>query len=117
MGVSTDAILVYGIPLKEGAIDEYYEGEGSPESGPSWMAYYGNEEDGLVIVSHCHGDFPMHILSVEGSEIRAWRGAAKRVDALPAMGNDVDEKLRAFVKKHKLAVDGKPGWWLASYGG
>lgn len=116
MGVSTDAILVYGIPLEEGAIRRHHEGE-DPETGPAWMAYSGDVEDGVQIVTHCSGDYPMHIVALEGSEIHAHRGYPKRVDRMLAVSTNDDVKLRAFVAKHGLTTEkgAEPGWWLASW--
>ena len=115
MGVSTDAILVYGIPLEECAIDHHRDGD--PEEGPAWMAASGDEVDGIEIVSHCSDSHPMHIVAIVGTQTRAWRGHPVRVKArTKPRGGAWDRKLRAFVKKHSLeaAPDAKPGWWLCS---
>lgn len=117
MGTSTDAILVYGIPLEEGAI-RYDE---NAKSGPSYMYYTGGVEDGVEIVMHCSAEYPMHIVAIPGTAISAYRGSPTpvAVDSL-LPGTEADnELLLAFLKKHKLkkSKGAKPGWWLCSYWG
>lgn len=114
MGVSTDAILVYGIPLEKGAIGEH-ENDG-PEEGPAWMVWSGDPVDGIEIVSHCSGDYPMHIVAIAGSEVRAWRGNPIRLERDLATVEAHDALILAFLKRHglKRKKGATPGWWLAS---
>ena len=114
MGQSTDAILVYGIPLEE---DSVPFSEEDAKSGPSWMRYHGTNEDGVCLVRHCSGDYPMFILAIPDTETRAWRGHPKLVPVaeLP-FSPDWDPTLLSYAEKHRLEISGnaKPGWWLCS---
>lgn len=133
MGTSTDAKLLYGIPLEEGAFDDFDEDEddGTTEhSGPSWMAFSGRAEDGCTLESHQSKEVPRYFVCPDGARtyakassddiaktgrLVAWRGhpicvTAKRLDPHP----EWDALLRAFVAKHGLKVVGEPGWYLAS---
>lgn len=121
MGVSTDAILVYGVPLADEDAIERYDEECTPVRpmvGPSWMVFNGSSEDGISIVSHCSDRCTMYIVAIAGTKITAWRGNPVRIEDLrcdPAWGN----KLTAFLEKYSLVgkTDGAPGWWLASWWG
>jgi hypothetical protein len=122
MGQSTDAILLYGVPLEAESLDDFRE-ERYPNKDPlpdspdfvPWLAYEGKPYDGIEIVRHCSGDYPMHIVAIEGTQTTAWRGHPKPIDvAKLAVPAGADEKLRAFVERYKLTASGEPGWWLAS---
>lgn len=114
MGVSTDAFLVYGVPLDE-EIDLSYDEEDpeAPEKGPAYMAYTGNDEDGIEIVEHCSDECPMYFAIIKGSEIRAHRGCPKKIEEPLHWDFRADDRLKKFCKKYKLA-HGEPGWYLAS---
>jgi hypothetical protein len=118
MSTSTDAIMVYGIPLKEDALEEWDE-DRNPESGPAYLAFMGGADGGICVVSHCSGDYPMHIIAIEGTELRAWRGSPKPVAVVQmrADDNEWNKRLLDYCKAHKLKTAGKPGWWLASMWG
>ncbi len=120
MGVSTDAILVYGVPLTEGALSDYRE-EGEESTHPlARMLYGGDPVDGVVLVEHCSDECPEHILAIEGTETTAYRGYPKDIpsDAL-AVGEGWAEEIASFVQKYGLAeaVEGEPRWLLCSYWG
>lgn len=115
MGTSTDAILVYGIPIAEDTIAPAGDDEETPASGPQYLLDY-NVENGITITKHCSYDFPMYILSISDTVSRAYRGSP-----LPMRFRKTKPewrtKLRAYAKKHKLETDGKPGWYLCSMWG
>jgi hypothetical protein len=118
VGQSTDAILCYGIPLEEDYdFDEAFSGKIKDEdleedyiSGWTASEYLEKETD-CVLISHCSCDYPMFILSVEESKIRAWRGDPKEVTSL-----DVKPEWNEKIQKvaDLMGLSGKPGWWLAS---
>src|SRR5271170_950184 len=75
MGQSTDALLVYGVPLHEDEDLSYdAEDENAPKDGPRYMAYMGKSEDGVSIVDHCSSDSPMYFVAINGVVFRASRG-------------------------------------------
>lgn len=126
MGVSTDAILVYGIPLDDGVEfpfddteDTYYDHKNKPTklSDPNaleGMVCWGDVIEGLTVETHCSCDYPMYILTVASSRIRAARGNPEAVDPNGMGSMDAfDDSLRAFAKQHNLP-HGEPGWYLCS---
>jgi hypothetical protein len=117
MGTSTDAKLVYGIPLSEETeIGEWNDGD--PESGPAWIAWSGEPHDGVTLTRHCSDGCVMYILALEGTETTAWRGQPVRIKPKDLhVDGSRDEKLRAYAKRFKLKTKGKPGWWLCSWWG
>lgn len=119
MGVSTDAILVYGVPLAEGEIDEYEDVDGNEDrSSPSYMVFMGEVIDGISIVTHCSDIDRMHIVAVAGTERRAWRGRPRVIDHTSiVVDRSWDAKLRTFINERQLKVDGQPGWYLCSWWG
>jgi hypothetical protein len=113
MGVSTDAMLMYGVPLHEDEDLTYDEDAAdAPTSGPGHMNYMGHSEDGCEIVEHCSGECPQYFVIVQGTLTRAWRGHPKEVVTREAE-SDWDDRLKNFCKKHNLSHR-KPGWYIAS---
>jgi hypothetical protein len=125
MGVSTDAILVFGIALKEDAIEPFPDDsdeDGADRASPSYMAYSGNEVRGISIVTHQHCDYPIHIVAARETTVKAWRGHPRGIMPEHILRTTHKQRaaLMAYVRKHKLAVDtsvngGDPGWILCSY--
>lgn len=119
MGVSTDAILLYGVPLSSDT-DLSYDEESGVESGPAWMNWMGNADSGVTIVEHCSDACPMYFVAIEATVVRAWRGHPKYIIPMKldvAVANVLNEHLAAFCKKYGLKPDGNHGWYLASYWG
>lgn len=126
MSTSTDAILVYGIPLKG---EDYYwtsrqhfDEEGNPTDELSKLMYDGGSnvaEGDVYLEHHCSADYTMYIAAIKGTALRAWRGDPKLVDTscLFEYSNALKEKLRIFMEQHNLEADGEIGWYLCSYWG
>lgn len=116
MGVSTDALLLYGVPLEEEAFEHFDEDDASAEqSGPAYMACMGNEEDGVALERHCSGECPMYFVAIPKQTTTAWRGHPQNVTGKELIQRpEWDDTLRSFVTKHKLKTAGEPGWWIAS---
>lgn len=157
MGTSTNAILVYGIPLDSDSFPGYVEDADQPDPDNSdpdvryWLglsddekrlsrlAFGGDAEDGVVILTHCSASAPEYIVAIEDSNHEAARGYPLGVTGLDLSARpEWDKRLRAFVKhygltpvaaseaprpipskaapipKHKY---GAPGWYLCSYWG
>lgn len=111
--------------------DENMPGASYQESMPAWEAAEPDGRDALdaayerereltascpiEIITHCSYDYPMRIVAVRGTEIRAYRGSPKEIDwsALQAL---VDERLPAaveFCKEHGIPFE-DPTWILTS---
>lgn len=110
MGVSTDAILVYGIDLcdEEGETPLFMQNDDGDEIefddvllNDAGYAPWGwdaddavcepyevysarrkdaQEQAGVELVTHCSGDYPMYILAVSGAGMSASRGIPLAVD-------------------------------------
>jgi len=108
MGVSTDAILCWGVDLgDEFPVDrltmEEFRMEGDPE------AYVSHFCEGVVLEIHCSYSHPMYILAVDGARFYAWRGDPVAVE-LPVVGEDWQDKLDAALLK--LGLETQKGAWL-----
>lgn len=127
MGTSTDAILVYGVPLDEGDLPwKTDDGEGDWEdwllrlagfTETNWRVngYWERKRAALAafpfdIVPHCSCDYPMYILTIRGTATTANRGFPEKIEALEP--KDPSELL-AFCAEHGMK-HGEPGWWLCS---
>ena len=118
MGVSTDAILVYGIPLAEDSVPEFDEDEGRKEEGPAWISWSGNSEGDIGLVHHCSDSCTMYVLSIASTERTAWRGHPQEIKPAELVSDPLwAGKLVAYAEKWKLQLDGAPGWWLVSWWG
>lgn len=141
MGVSTDALLAFGVDLG----DEYPESllneddEGDFESWvldhvglarptvsdyghPDWVAYFAKRNEILEtfpvdLELHCSYDYPMYILCVRGTRKRASRGSPESLDAsaLTVTPEQV-AAFKAFCEEHDIDA-GEPGWLLFSMWG
>lgn len=124
MGVSTDGILCYGIPLdpeeKLPWEDDQYEGDFD-----TWFEekYPGIYKAPAILVRHCSESYPMHIMALPGTYMMAWRGQPSKIEPFLMMtleqNPDKVSALIKFVTDNKLPVDGplEPAWYLASYWG
>lgn len=119
MGVSTDAYLVFGVPVPEEFIEEYEdtEEEDDGSSNPlGYMAYMGSsvDIDGVKVglVQHCSSDYPEYFVVPDGAKFYAWRGNPVVVASLDTKPEWVPA-LRAFCEKHNIPWQ-EPQWWLAS---
>lgn len=158
MGTSTNAILVYGIPLDGGYFPGYVKDADtdSPDTDDpdvrywlrlsdaekhlSRLAFSGDAEDGVIILTHCSSGAPEYIAAIEGSNHEAARGYPLGVTGLDLSARpEWDKRLRAFVKRYMLTPTpasesprpihskaapiptrrkyGAPGWYLCSYWG
>jgi hypothetical protein len=138
MGVSTDAILCFGIDLGEGMVEcaelarinndfgadtEEYLAHLAGVPGYGSLDFPGWEERNrriaelpITIITHCSGDYPMHVLAIPGTEIRASRGYSEKVYASHMQVSQ--EKINAFMdwcSAHGVdVVTNEPTWVLCS---
>lgn len=127
MSQSTDAILVYGIPLSEDFEIEDFEEQDTEEEDVAerernpigYMVYMDEQLDGCEIVTHCSDGCPMYILTPSAKDAQHWasRGYLKTVgweDLVP--GHTWNDTLKAFCEKHGVSYS-EPQWLLCSWWG
>jgi len=125
MGLSTNAYLVYGVPIPKWDEQIRIEQQELPkefwgkDEDPDSEIYIGDlNDDNCEMFSHCHGDCPMWIAKPKSIEHKyAWRGYPVEVHSyeLTVSVTD-DDNLRKFCEK--LGVEyTEPKWWLCSYMG
>jgi hypothetical protein len=146
MGVSTDAVLAYGIDL--GADEDLMDGplgilysdsegfsldlliEETAGLGPepdyeqdrdAWRAWRdalrkAEESYPLQLVEHCSNEYGMRFLAVRGTVLTAPRGYPQRVAALPTPTDEQMQALRTFCERFEVD-DPQPAFQLFSYWG
>lgn len=138
MGVSTDAILFYGIDFEEGQT----VGPEDMEDGVDWERTYATlsglppvpygaihypkyldkkralvKAAGVALDSHCHSDLPIYFVYLVGAYFCNRRGDCTPVHLnLPCPKEEADAKLKAFCEKMSLPYK-EPRWLLVSYMG
>lgn len=145
MGVSTDAILAYGVDLgedMEGVPWDYWqEGDGpasledwvAESSGLVWQADFTAEESKahwakkrelvnafpVEDIYHCSDSDPMLFLAVRGSVVTANRGYPERIEVFPDIAPNIIgyvETLRGWgIDPYCEATPA--GWYLMSFWG
>lgn len=134
MGVSTNAMLVFGFPVS----DEYDE-------PPEWLTLSEEVEDfdawlamkaGLTpeqstyeaqkkivdacpadLFTHCHSEQPLYILGVRGAELTASRGYPEEITAdLIMISAERIAAFKAWCEANDIPYQ-EPKWWLCSYWG
>ncbi len=78
MGQSTDAIIAYGIQIDEESETHNLLDDLRNERWKE-LSEAEKEFNGVTIVSHCSGDYPMYIIGFEVQ--RAYRGDGKVIEA------------------------------------
>lgn len=109
MGVSTDGLIFYGIlfgeELSEHIINKIFD--------LSFEDFYP-----FNIENYCSGDYPMYVLVIKESVIRASRGYPSLITKKEFRERkDWDEALIKFCKENELEYQQKPNWYLGSYWG
>jgi len=119
MGVSTDALLLYGLNVGEDLVDvarnldmyeegtdyDSLEGEEVYEALDEWLP----RSLELVLSGHIDG-CPSYFIAAKG-HLTANRGYEKEVRQLPKVSKTARAALREFSKQLNL----RPCYWLASY--
>lgn len=118
MGVSTDAIFVYGFEIDEEddegkercqlLMDETYD-----------VLVDAEKRLGAQLVYHCSDECTEYIVGLEKTYMKAWRGYPQTINVTKmALFNhaEMDAELRAIAEA--LGLEAKPGkWLLCSYWG
>jgi len=139
MGVSSDGILVFGIPLDfedtmeedlpfmsgfddfgdmvahEAGLPEWRGGMSDDESRKHWEAKRSAESACPVnLVLHCSYEYPMWIIAVRGTEVSASRGMPELIDPeLLNVSVDRIEAAKAWCESHDIQWR-EPRWILCS---
>ena len=115
MGLSTDAILFYGILLEEGDLDKLREEEGGYVGRDHELLHDDTSPCHLGV--HCSYNHPEYFLCVTASERLAKRGDAQNVTRTLTITNIKkqmwDRELERFCKKASLVYE-QPQWFIAS---
>ena len=127
MGVSTDALLFYGIEVKN------EDGENSDLSDEDLAKFFGIPyeevemsdesvtelietllaDSPLELGTHCSCDYPMYILHLKAHQHRAWRGEPVKLDKDTLFVAPVDnEEATAWCRER--GIEWAPDWLLAS---
>lgn len=125
MGVSTDGILVYGIDLEEEFPLAWGEYDPDDDDYEFDIDEFIDERTGEVpaveVVWHCSYHYPMYILAIPGTRIRALRGYPESIDSSSL---EIDpQKIQAFnawIEKYipeDQRPDAAPSWLLCSMWG
>ena len=129
MGVSTDAILFYGIDFDESIMENQTDEADDvfSENPEGWLAKYLGcdaedwktrslflEATAVELVKHCSVDFPMYALAIRGSVTRAYRGYPKQVAVESRDTGPWDELLAVACDKLGLLPKARPAWLLVS---
>lgn len=111
MGISTDAILVYGIDL-----GDEFNGALGPLLEDRWQDLDAAEKaTGCTLVWHCSGECPMYILGITAVGVKARRGHPEHVTSLRVKPGAA-AAIRRFAKALGIPVAGrKPKWLLCSW--
>lgn len=134
MGMSTDALLWYGycwddeVDLmpedKDGDRRDwgevYLERMGLNHDGDSPDERYlkrsaALEAAGVLIDSHCSSEYPIPLVAIASTKVRAWRGHPKSITSLEVRP-EWEGMLAEFCRVMGITPpEGqKPQWWLAS---
>lgn len=97
MGVSTDAVHFYGVPIDDGSaaheiVEAWYnsdEVDGEPEK---W--FKARDLKNVTVGYHCSDGYVMYYIAIADSEVRAYRGSPMRVGT-PVAPQHWDMYLRA----------------------
>ena len=128
MGISSDGILVFGIELgledeppaflyDESGTEYDFEDMIDAELGIADLPYGERSEARKAypvdLVWHCSYDYPMYILAVPGTEVKAWRGHAHEfTNGIPEVPQEKIDALKAWAKER--GIEGEPCWILCS---
>ncbi len=114
MGVSTDAILFFGVNLGGGEDDELPEGVYEKLAEDYEWVEKLEEDFNVEVIHHCSDQYTMYALAAKGSAQRAYRGSVVEVKSL-------DEKKTWFVNVKAalkfMSIVETPKWLLVSWWG
>jgi len=114
MGISTDAILCYGFQIydeEKEIIEEKLENFDSDN-------YLLHDKYNLIVITHCHSEYPEYILAASDSAHEAYRGhpeeLGQEIKSIEQWRND----LLQFCSLSQIGINFRePQWLLCSYWG
>lgn len=111
MGISSDAIICFGICLPDNNADDTLA-----DMYPDGMWYHEDARckyPGIEIVTHCHFEYPMYIVAARDQVTVARRGYAQYLgQTLPAVSQEAVDILQKIADDY--GIDEKPQWLLCS---
>jgi hypothetical protein len=116
MGVSTDAILVFGFSCGEEGSEENETVQALYEDEDGWEKIVRFERrTGAEIIEHCSTGCPMYVIGVKSRE--ANRGYPVAIDPAKLKATKKDlESIHALCEAVGVKFDAKKcKWWLCSY--
>jgi len=119
MGTSTDAILAFGVQLKDDAVREAADLDNMDAEDELAQKLYELRQEsanGLEIIRHCRDAYPMYFLAISGTQRCASRGEPERIEALPVITEEQMDTLTRFIEEYCIQdkLKGPIGWWLFS---
>jgi hypothetical protein len=116
MGVSTDAILVFGFSCGEEGSEENEIVQALYEDEDGWEKIVKLEKrTGAEIVEHCSIGCPMYVIGVKSQQARRGYPVAFDPTKLKTTKKDL-EAIRALCEAIGVKFDAKKcKWWLCSY--
>ena len=131
MTVSTDAILFYGVLLKEEDVEKVVEKffgeepEDSDDTGTFLDIWDEHHVPGVELVTHCYDSYPEYAIALEGTVTIAARGYPQEISLAkliaPDAPNGIDPiaeqlKLMGFPKSVIKWAGQNTKWWMVSWG-
>ena len=134
MSISSDGQICFGIAFEEGfefpwddtedygdkkEFEEWYAEQHGWDKSKHQYAWQWEKDNPIPfeLVWHCGYDYPMFILAIKGTYIRASRGYIEELDLLELVSVVTDEKvsqLKQFCEKHGIKISREPKWYLSS---
>jgi hypothetical protein len=130
MGVSTDAIIVYGLDIGEDLHGMPFYSEEKDEEGwaydeqfEEWVKKEFGDECPFEILIHCSYDYPMYIFALKETYLSASRGYSQEFDPQQLQEKLTEEKKKHFtdvIEKYNIKGENgetEPSWLLFSLWG
>ena len=115
MGQSTNAILVWGVDLDLGELEEEVQDRIEHLLDDGWEELERLEKKtGVALVSHCCSEEPMYILGLAATMTVARRGYPEKIVSLDLPKN-AQESLTSFAEALGIVVTKKGKKWLGRW--
>ena len=128
MSVSTDAILFYGVLLKEEhvekVVEKFFGGEPEDETGTFLDIWDEHHVPGVELVMHCSGSCTEYAIALDGTVTIAARGYPQEISLAkliaPDAPNGIDPiaeqlKIMGFPKSVIRWAGQNTKWWMVSW--
>lgn len=118
MGVSTDAVHFYGVPIDADSeaheiVHDWLNSDEIDGEPKDWFKQRGI--NGVTVGYHCSDNYVMYYLAIAESEVTAYRGSPMRVGVDMGSTRGWDVRLRHALQAIGITVDKPFDWWIASW--